>query len=158
MWNALRNRRQAFFISMTAFNRLLIGEERVTMIFGIGIDIIKVERMREVVERWGERFLRRVFTENEIAYCYEKKNPFLSLAVRFAAKEAFIKAAGSGMAVSLTDIEVLNNDNGRPSIAIKGKLLEVFGEKSVFGTHLSLSHEKEFGVACVVIDKEGTGD
>jgi holo-[acyl-carrier protein] synthase len=122
------------------------------MIYGIGVDIVKIERMKEAVARWGSRFLKRVFTENEIAYSYEKKEPFLSLSVRFAAKEAFIKAIGSEIPVSLTDIEVMNFGSGRPFIKVKGHLETFFKEKSIRCTHLSLSHEREYGVACVVVE------
>jgi len=89
------------------------------MIYGIGIDIVKIERMKNVVEKWGNRFLERVFTEGEISYCYEKKEPFLSLAVRFAAKEALIKAVGSIDSVSLRDIEVVNVETGKPILKVK---------------------------------------
>ncbi len=123
------------------------------MIYGIGIDLIKIRRMKEAVDKWGKKFLDKIFTEDEVAYCYEKKEPYLSLAVRFAAKEALIKAIGSEVFVPLTDIEVVNNKNGRPSIAAKGKLIEFFKEKSIKNCHLSLSHEKEFGIAYVVLEK-----
>lgn len=124
------------------------------MIYGIGIDIVKIDRMRTVVEKWGKKFLERVFTENEISYCYEKKEPYLSLSVRFAAKEALIKAIGSEIPVSLTDIEVMNYGSGRPYIKLNGRLQNFFKEKSIINTHLSLSHEREYGVACVVIEGE----
>ncbi len=123
------------------------------MIHGVGIDIVKTERMRAAVERWGDRFLERVFTEDEIAYCYRKKEPYLSLSVRFAAKEAFVKAIGSGAPVSLREIEVTNLSGGRPQFVLKGRLSAFFEEKEIRCAHLSLSHEKEFGVACVVIEK-----
>lgn len=123
------------------------------MIYGIGIDMVKIERMKGAVERWGDRFLRRVFTENEIAYSYEKKEPFLSLSVRFAAKEAFIKAIGSEIPVALTDIEVMNYGSGRPFIEVKGGLGIFFEERSIRCVHLSLSHEREYGVACVVVEQ-----
>lgn len=123
------------------------------MIYGIGIDLVKIQRMRDVVDKWGRRFLDRVFTENEIAYCYERKEPYLSLAVRFAAKEALIKAIGSEISVALRDIEILNYDNGRPSIKVKNKLEEFFKENGIRRYYLSLSHEKEFGIACVVLEK-----
>jgi len=123
------------------------------MIYGIGIDIIRVERMRQVVEKWEEKFLRRVFTEQEISYCYKRKNPFLSLAVRFAAKEALIKAIGSEIPVSFKDIEVTNNDTGKPSLTVKGKLEALFNNYSIKKIYLSLSHEHDYGVACVVIEK-----
>jgi holo-[acyl-carrier protein] synthase len=122
------------------------------MIYGIGIDIVKIDRMRSVVERWGKTFLKRVFTENEIAYCYEKREPFLSLAVRFAAKEALIKAIGSEIPVSLKEIDVMNYGSGRPFIQVNGRLERFFEEKSIQCAHLSLSHEKEYGVACVVLE------
>ncbi len=122
------------------------------MIYGIGIDIVKIERMREAVARWGSRFLKRVFTENEIAYSYEKKEPFLSLSVRFAAKEALIKAIGSEIPISLTDIEVMNYGSGRPFITVKGRLRNFFEAKRIRCTHLSLSHEHEYGVACVIVE------
>ncbi|NCO68753.1 MAG: holo-[acyl-carrier-protein] synthase [Nitrospirae bacterium CG_4_10_14_0_8_um_filter_41_23] len=123
------------------------------MIYGVGIDLVKIERMKEVVEKWGQRFLERVFTENEISYCYEKKNPYFSLSVRFAAKEALIKAIGSAVPVSLTDIEVINVDSGKPFLKINGRIKDFFKEKSISKAHLSLSHEHEYGVACVVLEE-----
>lgn len=126
------------------------------MIYGIGIDIVKVERVKEAVEKWGDRFLHRVFTDREIAYCYEKKNPFPSLSVRFAAKEALIKAMGARMAISLTDIEVTNNEHGKPAMKVSGKLEKFFKDNSLKKAHLSLSHEKDYGIALVVMEKESS--
>lgn len=123
------------------------------MIYGIGIDIVKIDRMKAAVNKWGKKFLERIFTKDEIAYCYEHKEPYFSLAVRFAAKEALIKAIGAEIIVPLTAIEVVNNENGRPSIKVNGKLEEFFKEKPIKHCHLSLSHEKEFGIACVVLEK-----
>jgi len=123
------------------------------MIFGIGIDLVKIERMRDAVEKWGKRFLERIFTEDEIAYCYKKGEPSISLSARFAAKEALIKAIGSEIIVPLTDIEIVSKENGMPSIKVKGKLREFFNEKEIKHCHLSLSHEKEFGIACVILEK-----
>lgn len=127
------------------------------MIYGVGIDIVKIERMKMVVEKWGRRFLDRVFTEDEISYCYAKKEPYLSLAVRFAAKEALIKAIGHVFPVSLTDIEVMNTETGKPLLQVKGKLENVFKEKLIKSAHLSLSHEHEYGVACVVLEQSNEG-
>jgi holo-[acyl-carrier-protein] synthase len=123
------------------------------MIYGVGIDLVKIDRMKEVVKKWGQRFLERVFTAGEISYCYEKKNPYLSLSVRFAAKEALIKAIGSAGPVSLTDIEVINVDTGKPFLKINGRLEVFLKEKSIRRAHLSLSHEHEYGVACVVLEQ-----
>ena len=111
-----------------------------------------IARMKAAVEKWGGRFLRRVFTESEIAYAYGKKDPYLSLSVRFAAKEALIKAIGSEIPVSLTDIEVMNYGSGRPFLKVSGGLETFFGERSLRAAHLSLSHEREYGVACVVVE------
>lgn len=122
------------------------------MIYGIGIDLIKIERMKTVADKWGEKFFKRVFTENEMTYCSERKEPHLSLAVRFAAKEALIKAIGSEVFVPLTDIEVVNFENGKPLIRARGRLQEFLRAKSIKKCHLSLSHEKEFGIACVVLE------
>ncbi len=124
-----------------------------TVIHGIGVDIVKVDRIRDAVDRWGERFLRRVFTEHEIAYSYKKKEPYLPLSVRFAAKEAFIKAISAEIHLALTEIEVINRAGGQPFIEVKGRLKTFFDDKSIRHVHLSMSHEHEFGVACVVVEK-----
>ena len=123
------------------------------MIYGIGIDLVKVDRMKEVVEKWGRKFLSRVFTQDEISYCYRKKTPYPSLAVRFAAKEAFIKAMGSGVPLSFTDIEVVNRDTGKPLLRMSGRLDNFFKKNFITKAHLSLSHEHEYGVACVVLEQ-----
>lgn len=123
------------------------------MIYGIGIDIIKIERMKLAVSRWNRKFLNRIFTENEILYAYEKKDPYLSLSVRFAAKEALIKAVGSAVPVSLKEIEILNQETGRPFINVTGRLRTFFENNTIRCTHVSLSHEREYGVACVVLEQ-----
>jgi holo-[acyl-carrier protein] synthase len=124
------------------------------MIHGVGIDIVRTARIRQAVERWGDRFLERVFAEEEIAYAYRKNDPYPSLSVRFAAKEAFIKASNSGHVISLTDIVVRNLDNGKPLMEIRGRAGELLKRKAVRDIHLSLSHEKDYSVACVVIERE----
>jgi holo-[acyl-carrier protein] synthase len=123
------------------------------MIYGIGIDIIKIDRMQEADQKWGRKFIEKFLTSDEIKYCFEKKVPYLSVAVRFAAKEALIKAIGSEIAVNMKDIEIILNEKGRPSIKVKGALESFFKENTITKCHLSLSHEKEFGVACVVLEQ-----
>jgi len=123
------------------------------MIYGIGIDIVRIERIKAIVEKWGRRFLEKVFTDREIAYCYGRKIPYLSLAVRFAAKEALIKAMGSAVPVSFTDIEVLNADTGKPFLKLGGKAGDLFNANRIRTAHLSLSHEHDYGVACVVLER-----
>ncbi len=123
------------------------------MIYGIGIDIVRIGRIKDVVEKWGETFLNRVFTKGELSYCYNKKEPYLSLAVRFAAKEALIKAIGSKVPISFMDIEVISIDSGRPFLKINGKLNDFLKNENINNIHLSLSHEHDYGVACVVLEK-----
>jgi len=123
------------------------------MIYGIGIDIVKIERMKIAVSRWNRKFLDRIFTENEILYAYKKKDPYLSLSVRFAAKEALIKAVGSSAPVSFKEIEILNREGGRPFINVTGRLRTFFDKNTIRCTHVSLSHEQEYGVACVVLEQ-----
>lgn len=123
------------------------------MIYGIGIDVVHIERIRIIAEKWGQRFLQRVFTENEIAYCFKKKNPYSSLAVRFAAKEALVKAIGNEIPVSFTDIEVTHTGTGRPFLVFSERINIHFSEKNITSAHLSLSHDREYGVASVVLEQ-----
>lgn len=123
------------------------------MIYGIGVDIVEIDRIRDAVDRWGERFLRRVFTEHEIAYSYKRKEPYLPLSVRFAAKEAFIKAISAEIHLALNEIEVINREGGQPFIEVKGRLKTFFEERSIRRVHLSMSHERKYGMACVVVEK-----
>ena len=124
------------------------------MIYGIGIDIVKVKRLEDAYEKWGRKFFEKILTENEIAYSFKKKNSFPSLAERFAAKEALIKAVGAEISINMKDIEILNDDMGKPSLKVKNNLSEFFREKQIVHSHLSLSHEKEYAVACVVLEKQ----
>jgi holo-[acyl-carrier protein] synthase len=122
------------------------------MIYGIGIDIVKIERIKRVVDKWGQKFLRRVFTLHEISCCYQKKTPYISLAVRFAAKEALMKAL-NGPSISFTDVEIINTESGKPILKVNGKLENIFRNLSIDKAHLSLSHENDYGVACVVLEQ-----
>ncbi len=122
------------------------------MIYGIGIDLVKIERVKEAHEKWGSKFFERIFTEDEIAYCFEKKEPYPSLSVRFAAKEALVKAISSEIFVNLKDIEIVNTESGKPSIRVHGELEKFLKDKAIKHLHLSVSHEREFGIACVVLE------
>ncbi len=123
------------------------------MIYGIGIDIVKIGRIRRASEKWGRKFLERFLSQEEISYCSEKNDPYPSLAVRFAAKEALIKAVGAKIIINMKDIEVVNDETGRPFIRPGRRLEAYFRGEKIRRCHLSLSHEKEFGVACVVLEK-----
>lgn len=122
------------------------------MIYGIGIDIVKIARMKAAVERWDRRFLDRIFTESEIRYAYLRNEPYRSLSVKFAAKEALIKAASS-LSIPLREIEVLNQENGKPYIRVSDRLRNFFEKHRIRQAHVSLSHEEDYGVACVVLEQ-----
>ncbi len=127
------------------------------MIKGLGIDIVDVHRM----EHWPrvEGLVERFFNPSEIASSKERGSSYiLSLAARFAAKEAFGKALGTGLKnLKLTDIEVVNNFNGKPDIVLHGTALKAFHGRGGGYIHLSLTHEKESAVAVVIIeDANGT--
>ncbi len=123
------------------------------MIYGIGIDVVHVPRLKIAVERWGNKFLRRVFTDDEISYSFRKKDAYPSLAARFAAKEAFIKAIGAEVAVSFTDIIVTTSGTGKPSLIFRGRALIHVSDRNISSSHLSLSHDHEYAMAMVVLEQ-----
>mgnify|MGYP001558787426 CR=1 FL=1 len=120
--------------------------------FKIGVDIVSVRRMREAIERQGNRFLNRIFTKAERSYCEEKRNKFENYAARFAAKEAVIKAkkGGSGR-YAFRDIEVVRGLRGAPSIKISPAARKKLGIASGAQFELSIAHEREFAAAVVVL-------
>ncbi len=124
------------------------------MIFGIGTDIIEINRIRQAVER--KNFKERVYTENERDYCQNRgKQAAASFAARFAGKEAFFKALGTGIFTDLTDVEILNDSAGKPEIFLHGKALEFFRRSNLDKIFLSLSHSKDYATAvCVLKRKE----
>ena len=129
------------------------------MILGVGTDLIEIDRVRQSMARFGERFLRRVFTPLEIAYCQRKVHDAAeSFAARFAAKEAGAKALGTGISrgVRWTEIEVRNQRGGKPEIIWSGRALERAQALGIVATQLSLTHSREMAMAVVII--EGPGD
>jgi len=124
------------------------------MIVGTGIDIAEVPRIAEAVQRHGERFLHRVFTEGEIAYCDSKANRIERYAARFAAKEAGMKALGTGWnhGVRWRDVEVCSEPGGRPTIAFHGKAAEFAAKLGTNHVALSLSHTAEQAIAQVILE------
>jgi holo-[acyl-carrier protein] synthase len=130
------------------------------MIFGVGIDLVNIPRMEAALNRWGDRFLRRVFTEQEVEICFQRAYPAASFALRFAAKEAFSKAIGLGMrkGIRWRDIEVLHLPGGRPTLNLKGRSSETCKEKGITRLHLSLTDEGDYGAAVVILEeKDETG-
>lgn len=123
-------------------------------VIGIGVDVVYVDRVGRAVERWGERFLRRVFTPEERRLAERSPWPMETLAARFAAKEAFLKALGTGMfSIPFSEIEVLRDGQGRPYIALRGRAREA--AEGVTRIHLSLSHDGGIAVAFCLLEGEG---
>jgi len=124
------------------------------MIVGTGIDVIEVPRVAAALERFGERFLRRVFTDGEIRYCDSKANRVERYAARFAAKEAAMKALGTGWShgVRWRDLEVLRQPGGRPTVAFHGKAAEFAAKLGVAHAALSLTHTKAEALAQVILE------
>jgi holo-[acyl-carrier protein] synthase len=124
------------------------------MIVGTGIDITEVPRIRETIERFGDRFLRRVFTEGEIRYCDSKANRFERYAARFAAKEAGMKALGTGwnFGVRWRDVEVSRKPGGRPTLLFHGKAAEFAARLGATNVALSLTHTPQQAMAQVILE------
>jgi holo-[acyl-carrier protein] synthase len=124
------------------------------MIVGTGVDIAEVPRIRESIERFGERFLHRIFTDGEIEYCERKASRFESYAARFAAKEAGMKALGTGWShgVRWRDVEVVRPKGQRPTIQFHGQAA-VFAEKlGARNIALSITHTSEHALAHVILE------
>jgi holo-[acyl-carrier protein] synthase len=123
-------------------------------ILGIGLDLVEVARVRASVRRLGERFAQRVFTPDEIAYCAGRARKFEHLAARFAAKEATLKALGTGITgwASMQEVEVVHDAAGRPEIRLRGGVLRRARSLGVKATHLSISHTEGVAAAMVVLE------
>ena len=123
--------------------------------FKMGIDIVSVRRMRQAIERQGTRFLDRVFTQAEQAYCNPKRNKYENYAARFAAKEAVIKAKQGGKGrYAFRDIEVVRGLRGAPSISLTPQARKKLGISPTARFELTMAHEREFAVAAVALFDE----
>jgi holo-[acyl-carrier protein] synthase len=127
------------------------------MIYGIGVDLVKVARLAAAIERYGERFLKRVFTSREIAHCRGKtRGSDSAFALRFAAKEAFSKALGVGLrrdGIRWREVEVAPNPRGKPEILVSGRAAELCAEAGITHRHLSLTDEDGQALAVVILEK-----
>jgi holo-[acyl-carrier protein] synthase len=126
------------------------------MIYGIGVDLVKVARIAAALERHGERFLSRIFTLREIAYCQGKVRAASMLALRFAAKEAFSKALGVGLrrgGIRWREVEVVPNSRGKPELVITGRAAELCADAGITNMHLTLTDEDRLALAVVVLEK-----
>ena len=122
-------------------------------ILGVGMDIVETKRIADSIERFGDRFLHRVFLEGEIAYSNTMKFPHLHLAARFAAKEAISKAFGTGIGRDLgwRDLEIIREPSGAPRVVLHGRAEAYAKARGVQAVHVSLSHTVEYGAASAVI-------
>jgi holo-[acyl-carrier protein] synthase len=127
----------------------------VSAIVGIGIDLVNIGRLRGVLDRYGIRFLERVLTANERAYCERHQDPAPQVASRFAAKEAVLKALGTGLArgIRWQDVEVRREERAPPRICLSGRAAEEAAALGVDRVHLSLSHDHETAVAMVILER-----
>ncbi len=124
------------------------------MIIGIGIDLVEVERFSEALERHGDRFRKRLFTDGEMEYCSRCRYPERHLAARFAAKEAASKCFGTGISggIRFRDFEIYNNSAGAPFLRLHGKAAELFEERNAVSIHVSLTHTDVSAAATVILE------
>ena len=124
------------------------------MIVGSGVDLCEVQRIKDAIARHGRRFLERVYTEREIAYAERKANLYERYAARFAAKEAGMKALGTGWRAGLgwRDLEVTNLPSGRPTLTLHGRAAEIAQKLAVRNISLSLTHTAEQAMALVILE------
>ena len=124
------------------------------MIVGTGIDLVEVPRIAHSIERFGERFVRRVFTELEIRYCESRQNRAERYAARFAAKEAGLKALGTGlrMGINWRELEVRRNPGQRPTLYLSGRAAGVAAQLGARRISLSLSHTEQHAIAQVILE------
>lgn len=125
------------------------------MIYGIGIDVIQPQRVARLLDKYGERFVKRVLTPLELPRYRRTAQPVLFLANRFAAKEAFSKAMGTGFRypVTLQCISVVQNSAGKPGLAFNESLDTLVRSQGIVGHHLTISDESSLACACVVLEK-----
>jgi holo-[acyl-carrier protein] synthase len=126
------------------------------VIVGTGVDLIEIDRVRKAYRRRPGRFLERLFTSDEARYCLRKKDPSESLAGRFAAKEAVLKAFGHGYGSrwQWRDIEVVREPSGKPSLKLHGRFEELRKERGIDRMHLSIAHSKGDALAWVLLEKD----
>jgi len=125
------------------------------VVVGFGTDIVDARRIKQVLRRFGSRFVARICSESECEYCMARKRPELHLAARFGAKEAFIKAIGTRRGIRWKDIEVARK-GGPPTIVLHGNAKKLADDKGVKNIHLTMAHDADMGIAGVIL--EGTPD
>ncbi|MFQ5780235.1 MAG: holo-ACP synthase [Nitrospiria bacterium] len=129
-------------------------------IVGIGIDLVKISRIEEMTQRWGDRFLDRVFTPAERAYCHLRKRPHIHYAARFAVKEAMLKALGTGLrgGVRWKEIETIRTPTGKPEVRVSGKTRQLAEEERVSQIFASITHDDDYAVGQVILQGDGSDE
>jgi len=125
------------------------------MIYGIGIDLVENDRMDKIIQKWGDKFLFRVFSKREIEYCGRHAQASMHYGARFAVKEAFLKAIGTGLGkgVKLLEIEVINEESGKPRLMLSGGAGKFLANAGIERIHLSITHTKNYASAMVLLEK-----
>lgn len=125
------------------------------MIYGIGIDLVENDRIEEIIRKWGDKFLSRVFSKSEIAYCRRHAQASVHFGARFAVKESFLKAIGTGLGrgVKLLEIEVVNEESGKPELRLSGGARQYLAGVGIKNIHLSITHTKNYASAMVLLEK-----
>ena len=125
------------------------------MIFGTGIDIIEIDRIKKSIQKYSSRFEQRVFTQKEIDYCHSQADPSKHFAARFTVKEAVLKCFGTGMTDGILwkDIEVERLKSGQPVLNLHGKGKQLFNQLNLKYIHISITHDKKHAVAHAIAEK-----
>ncbi len=123
------------------------------MIIGTGIDMVEISRIKNAAKKWRKIFLLKIFTDKELEYSNEKTSSYQHLAARFAAKEAVLKALGSGLTSRMEwrDIEVWNEESGKPNVRLTGEVERVSQARGVSNIIISMSHTRTYAVASVIL-------
>jgi holo-[acyl-carrier protein] synthase len=126
------------------------------MIYGVGTDLVEVSRIEKIIQRWGDRFITKVYSPDEIDYCQKKAFPPIHFAARFAVKESFLKSLGIGlgMGVGLKDIELINHEKGNPSMKLHNRAGDMLRDNGVTAVHVSLTHTRNYASAVVILEKK----
>ena len=125
------------------------------MIFGTGLDIIEVDRIKNSIEKFSPKFEQRVFTSSEISYCKSQGDPAKHFAARFAVKEAVSKCLGTGItgALGFQDMEITHKDTGQPILKMIGKGKELFQTLKLKSIHISISHDRTYAIAHAIAEQ-----
>lgn len=125
------------------------------MIFGVGIDLVEIGRIETILNKWGGKFLRRIYSAEEIRYCSARARPAVHFAARFAVKEAFLKAIGLGMGggIRFRDIETTHDERGKPVLMLAGAAGSFLEAREIRSIHVTISHTTANATAMVVLER-----